>query len=229
MIRKKSAKGDLESRRSTFLTLGVVLVVGLVYLGFELYATQSRSSNLVFYEPDIPELTDEVIPTDQLKTPPPPPPQVQLELKIVKELVTDPIDLSDLFPEYTPDETIPEPVDIEFIPEPTKDDIPKSQHNVDVQPEFPGGMEGLYKFLNANLTYPKVAKELGLTGVVVVEFIIEHSGKPSNIRIVSASTGEVFNAEAIRIINEMPNWKPGMHHGKTVRTIYQLPIQFVLR
>ncbi|MDR2979744.1 MAG: energy transducer TonB [Bacteroidales bacterium] len=226
MRTKKSTKGDLESKKSTFLALGLVLAVGLVYVGMELFATQDNAPGLVLIDPGNIEIPVDVISTDQTPPPPPPPaPPVEAIISIVQRDVDMTIDIDKIFGvDINPNAAIEQYIEIEPIPEIISDDDPPIVYPTE-SPEFPGGNAALYKFLSDNLIYPKVAADLNLPGMVIVEFIIERDGKPSNVKI-NTSTAEVFNAEALRVVNAMPNWKPGKLHGKTVRTYYRLPINF---
>ncbi len=109
------------------------------------------------------------------------------------------------------------------IDEPTyKDDI---YHVVDKQPEFPGGINELYRFLNKKIKYPLSAKESGIQGRVVCQFIINQDGSIDDI-VVIKSVDPDLDLEAIRVIKTMPKWKPGKINGETVRVKYTLPILF---
>ena len=101
-------------------------------------------------------------------------------------------------------------------------------HYVDVMPEFPGGNAALYEFIKQNLTYPKSAKEQGIEGIVYVWFIVETDGSITNIKIVQG-LNEELDAEALRVVNLMPNWKPGYRGPHPIgRVPYTLPIMFKL-
>ncbi|MDL2308008.1 energy transducer TonB [Bacteroidales bacterium OttesenSCG-928-B11] len=225
MIQKKSAKGDLENRKGTFLTLGLVLVLGLVYAGLELFATQDKGPGFVMADEEvIMMMEEEVMATDQ--APPPEPPPAQQQTEAVLEIVDDDTQVEDNWDmfnqEFDENETVQDIVQVEMVEE-TVEEIPvRFAQN---PPEFPGGMEALYKFLGENLKYPQTAVDLGLEGMVIVEFVVEKDGKPSNAKI-HISSAKIFEAEALRIIGAMPKWKPAVHNGKTVRSYYQLPIQF---
>lgn len=227
MIQKKSVKGDLESKKGTFLALGLVLVLGLVYVGLELFATQDSGAAFVMADEEvITVMEDEVMATDQ--TPPPEPPPQQQQAEAIIEIVDDAIQVDDDWDfgqDFDENEAVEEYKPIELVEEVVVEEPPVryAQH----PPEFPGGTEALYKFLGENLKYPETARQLNIEGTVIVEFVVEKDGRPSNARIHFTS-GDVFNAEALRIINIMPKWKPGMHNGQTVRTYFQLPIQFKL-
>lgn len=97
----------------------------------------------------------------------------------------------------------------------------------DTDPEFVGGMEALYKYLAENIHYPKKAKSEGIQGRVFVSFVIEADGSVTNAKVVR-SIGGGCDEEALRVVEAMPKWKPGMQSGKPVRVQFNLPITFKL-
>ena len=98
----------------------------------------------------------------------------------------------------------------------------------DVLPEFPGGYAALTKYLSSNLVYPNKAKETGIQGRVMVKFVVEEDGRTSHIEIIQ-SVGGGCDEEVIRLIEQMPKWKPGKSKGKPIRCWFMLPIKFSLR
>lgn len=98
---------------------------------------------------------------------------------------------------------------------------------VEQMPAFPGGMDEMMKYLSMNVRYPEAAKKAGLQGCVVVQFVVEADGSVSNAKVVR-SVNEELDAEAVRVIEKMPKWKPGMQDGKAVRVRYNIPIAFRL-
>jgi protein TonB len=98
---------------------------------------------------------------------------------------------------------------------------------VEDKPEFPGGNEALAKFLNGNLKYPHIAKEAGIGGDVIVQFVLEKDGSIDNIKIVRGLGGGC-NEEAIRVVKMMPKWTPGKQRGRAVRITCHLLIKFYL-
>lgn len=98
---------------------------------------------------------------------------------------------------------------------------------VEQGPEFQGGETALMAYIRENLKYPAHAAKKGIQGRVSISFIIEKDGSISNIKVFSTSAEEL-NQEAIRLVNAMPRWKPGMQEGKPVRVKYVLPITFRL-
>jgi TonB family protein len=98
---------------------------------------------------------------------------------------------------------------------------------VEEMPEFPGGEDKLVEFVSKNLCYPQKAKEKGIQGRVFVGFIVEKDGSVSNVTNLR-SVDSVLDAEAMRVIQSLPKWKPGKHNGEFVRVSYQIPIVFKL-
>ena len=98
---------------------------------------------------------------------------------------------------------------------------------VEEQPMFPGGMEELMKFLQRNVRYPKEAQEQGKQGRVIVQFVVNKDGSITDAKIVK-SVDPQLDAEALRVVNAMPNWTPGKQKGKEVRAYFTLPVTFRL-
>lgn len=96
---------------------------------------------------------------------------------------------------------------------------------VEVMPEFPGGMKAWANFLTRNLNYPSAAAEVGISGKVMVSFVIEKNGEISNLKILKG-IGAGCDEEAMRVIKRSPFWKPGMQNGRAVRVAYIMPIVF---
>lgn len=100
-------------------------------------------------------------------------------------------------------------------------------HFVEVQPEFPGGMDSMYAYIVKNLKYPEKAKAEGIEGRVFVTFTIEKDGSVSNVKILRGIGGGCDEA-AKEVVEKMPKWKPGTQRGKPVRVQFNLPIKFEL-
>lgn len=96
---------------------------------------------------------------------------------------------------------------------------------VEDEPEFPGGMEAMYKFLQDNIRYPRLALENNITGKVYVAFVVETDGSITNPKILR-DIGGGCGQEAIRLVKMMPKWKPGKQRDKVVRVQYNLPVNF---
>lgn len=97
----------------------------------------------------------------------------------------------------------------------------------DVEPQFPGGKNALNQFIMDNVRYPSKAQEKGDDGTVYVEFMVSNTGQLSNIRVRRGVSKEL-DAEALRIIQLMPNWIPGELKGQPVDVRFTIPINFRL-
>jgi len=95
-------------------------------------------------------------------------------------------------------------------------------------PEFPGGMAECMKWLGANINYPETAQKNGVQGRVIVQFVVNTDGSIIEPQVARGIDPEL-DAEALRLINAMPKWKPGKQQGKAVRVKYTLPIAYRLQ
>ena len=98
----------------------------------------------------------------------------------------------------------------------------------EVLPEYPGGMEAMMKFVSENIKYPAEAHTKGIQGRVLISYVVEKDGSLSNIHVVR-SVDPLLDAEALRVANLMPKWKPGKQGGKPVRVKFVLPVTFKLQ
>jgi len=90
-------------------------------------------------------------------------------------------------------------------------------------PEFPGGAPALRSFIAENITYPKIARENGIEGTVYVKFVVNIVGKVQDAQI-ARGVDPLLDAEAIRVVNMLPDFKTGMQDGKPVDVWYFVPI-----
>lgn len=97
----------------------------------------------------------------------------------------------------------------------------------EIMPEFPGGLDSLYSFLQKELDYPKIAIDNGIQGTVLVEFVVERNGRISHAKVL-VSLFPDCDVEALRCVMSMPKWKPGYNIGKPVRCYFDLPVRFKL-
>ena len=99
---------------------------------------------------------------------------------------------------------------------------------VEQMPEFPGGMKELMTYLKDNIKYPKAAQDKKVQGRVIVQFVVEKDGTPTEFNVVR-SVDPDLDAEALRVLGGMPKWKPGMQKGQVVRVKYTVPVSFKLQ
>ena len=95
-------------------------------------------------------------------------------------------------------------------------------------PEFPGGMQECMKWLGKNINYPAEAKEKGTQGRVIIQFVVEKDGSITEAK-VARGVDPLLDAEALRVINSSPKWKPGKQGGQPVRVKYTIPVAFRLQ
>ena len=102
---------------------------------------------------------------------------------------------------------------------------PKVFDTVEQMPEYPGGMQAMIEFLQANMKYPEDAAKQKVEGRGMVQFVVETDGSVTDVHVAK----QVFpslDAEAIRVVQAMPKWTPGKDKGRVVRVKYNLPIVF---
>ena len=92
-------------------------------------------------------------------------------------------------------------------------------------PEFPGGTDSLYKFLESNLTYPEDAKKDSIQGRVICRFTIDTDGSVTDIQVLR-SVHPSLDTEAVRVISAMPKWVPAEIDGKKIKRKETFPIVF---
>jgi len=94
-------------------------------------------------------------------------------------------------------------------------------------PSFRGGQEALKEYLRANVHYPESLAETCVQGRVVVSFVVEKDGSISEPKVVK-SLDPALDAEALRVVSNMPKWIPGKEFGQSIRVKYYIPVSFRL-
>lgn len=100
--------------------------------------------------------------------------------------------------------------------------------SVQEQPEFPGGIEAMYKYLGKNTKYPQMETDAGIQGKVYVEFVVSNDGSIKDVTL-KRGVSPGLDKEALRVVKGMPKWSPGKMNGKPVKVRYILPVNFILR
>jgi protein TonB len=107
--------------------------------------------------------------------------------------------------------------------------LPAPYEVVENQAAFPGGMDKFYRYVSNEFQYPLRCMEEGISGYVMMRFVVEVDGHISNIKVVEQTEAcPEFAQEAIRVLKTSKRWNPAMNNGKAVRCYYQLPISFQL-
>jgi len=95
-------------------------------------------------------------------------------------------------------------------------------------PEFPEGETALFKFIGAIIRYPNIAQDSAVQGTVYITFVVGKDGAVENVKVLRGIHYSL-DEESLRVVSNMPAWKPGMYMGEPVRTSYNLPMRFTLR
>ncbi len=123
------------------------------------------------------------------------------------------------------------------LPESFPQEGKKVYKKVDKEPQFPGGKNALYKFMQSSITYPKNAVKSGVTGMIIVNFVINKNGVVSDVTVAKAkfsspnaekTVQKELIMEAINVVSSMPVWKPGVKDGKNVNVEMSIPVKFAL-
>lgn len=230
---KKSAKADLDGRRTQGFFLGVVLVLAVLFVALEYDWTAGDDD----YDPEaleniVKEIDLEALKEEEriplIKEPVVERPQSAEEFNVVEE--EPQVELED---EIAPPETDVElkTVDeVEDAEQPTVLDMENNPLNfrvVEELPEFPGGAVELMKWLTKNLKYPTSAQQRKVQGKVVAQFIVNIDGSISNIELLT-HVDPSLDREALRVVRLMPKWKAGKQDAKPCRTQVCIPIVFKL-
>jgi TonB family protein len=99
---------------------------------------------------------------------------------------------------------------------------------VEEMPMFPGGEQAMISWISSNIIYPAEAVKAGIQGIVPVHFMVTGNGKVKYVR-VSKSVNHFLDAEAVKVISTMPDWKPGRQNGKPVDVDFTVPVEFKLK
>ena len=168
--------------------------------------------------------------------PPPPPADVVQQQKYVPPVVVDSIKPEDVSQLMTADQAQVEVKNEEVVEvvETVKEEVQEADPEatpfvvVEEMPMFPGGDAELLKYISENTIYPEVAKENNIQGRVIVRFCVTSKGGVSQVSILKGVDPEL-DAEAIRVVNTLPTFKPGKQGGKPVPVWYMVPITFTLK
>jgi len=224
MEKKKTNKANLESKKSFFFQTGLVMALIFVLAAFEWKTFEKRDFLLV--DPiRIIEIETIINTKDELVKPEPPKPQTKELIEVddnTKDTNESDLDLEfdeNYYYNYT--FTKPEIIDEQFV------DGGDPFIWVEEMPEFPGGEAELYGFLKRNTQYPRMAVEVGIQGTVFVTFVVEKDGSITGVNLLKGIGGGC-DEEAIRVVRNMPKWKPGKQRTIPVRVQYNLPIKFIL-
>lgn len=224
MEKKKSARSNLEPKRMLFLEMGLIIVLAMVLYAFEYksYDAVNYSTADLYGDKTPDDLTPITVQKERPLPPKPIPPSLNLNIVDDKVEVINTIDIVDIFDDGAPIDDYVYKEDIVDIPE----DVPFVR--VENMPEFKGGLKAMYAFINSIIEYPRLAKEIGISGRVFLSFVVERDGSITDVQI-TRGIGGGCDEEAVRVIKAMPNWNPGKQRENPVRVQYQMAIKFSLQ
>lgn len=222
---KKSVKADLERKKPVFLQVGLVLALSLALLGFEYksYDKVVEEDTTATHQ----EVIDEIVIQTKQEAKPETPPPAQLQTTLI-QIVDNSVQVNtDL--EVSQEDDGSQNKEYQEIVEtaPVEAEEAEIFTVVEESPEYPGGDEARMKYLRDNLKYPQLARESGIDGTVYIEFVVETNGNITKATI-KRDIGGGCGDEALRVVKNMPKWKPGKQRNKPVRTQFVLPIKFIL-
>ena len=124
--------------------------------------------------------------------------------------------------------TLKEEVVVEKPVEKPKEVKEEVFRSVEQMPQFPGGEAALMKYLQSHINYPPMAAENNVQGKVVVQFVVDKTGKVGEVKVVR-SVDKDLDREAVRVCKSLPKFTPGRQNGQAVSVWYTLPVTFKLQ
>ena len=221
---KKYSKPEVKNNRVGFFLVGLSLAMLLVFGAFSytVYEKKVQKLDNVVIDEDLVVMENTV----QEKKPPPPPPPPELEV------VEDDEEIEEEQPEFEETE-IDQDTEMDEYEAEEEEEEPEETNEVfeifDVSEKatFPGGEEGLQRYLAENTTFPAMALENDQQGTVNVMFVVDKQGRVKNIQILGAKKGFGLEDEAIRVIKSTSGmWKPAKQRDKAVNMRFRIPVKF---
>ena len=197
---KKSPKADLQNKRGLLLEIGLIIALGGVIAAFAWTPKEQKIEKL---DLNIAPVEEEI-----------------MEIKVVTNdtKITTNVD----FAEFEDDVEIVQQVAVE------EEEIVEEQPFLvaETMPSFQGGsLNDFRNWVQSKVRYPAIAQENGISGKVVLTFVIEKDGRLTNIQVLQ-TPDRSLSEEAIRVLQQSPKWSPGKQRNQPVRVRYTLPVEF---
>ncbi len=220
---KKNPKVDVQNKRFMLLEIGLavsllVVIAAFLYTPRE-YKIEQVEQVVTVVEEEITEITRQ----DQK----PPEPPKRTEITVITDILNivtndEKIETSVDFAEFAEDVEIIQQVAVDE--ENIEDDQPFVK--VEQMPSFMGGdLMTFRNWVQSKVRYPQIAQENGISGRVLLMFVIERDGALTNIQVLQTPDSSLSD-EAVRILKTSPKWTPGKQRNQSVRVKYTLPIDF---
>ena len=234
---KKTAAAMLENKRTTYFLLGLIFVLTLFVVALEYTARDTIDVEGNLLPDEMAQDLEMVAAVDQrdMITAAPLPKQetVSEEIREVQDDAgtEDHNEMKEAVNVHALDESEVQQEDVSMVEAPpvvaTEEDNPLNFRVVEQLPEFPGGMSMFVQWLTKRLQYPAFAKQQRIQGKVVVSFIVNKDGSTTDMKVIKTAD-PILDREALRVLRNMPQWKPGKDKGKPCRTLVSIPIVFKL-
>ncbi|RKX17638.1 MAG: energy transducer TonB [Candidatus Zixiibacteriota bacterium] len=227
MEAKKSPKKDLERRRFYLLEIGMILSLTFVFTAFQ-YRTTGVNDNTLGTISGV-SLDDELIPITRQEQKIKEPPKIKIKIitkieQVKNDTKLDDSQNDDYWNFIDDDSGLDSLYDLSGNEDNVDDDIVYVPWMLNDQPKFNGNINEYYQ---KNIKYPQDALQNNIEGTVWVDFVIEKDGSISNVTIFR-SVSPQLDAEAKRVVSNMPKWTPGKQMKKPVRVKFRQPIKFAL-
>ncbi|MFI3269822.1 MAG: TonB family protein [Rikenellaceae bacterium] len=224
---KKNPKADLKKYRGLLLEIGLILSLILVIAAFTYTPKEVRIEKVEMEYAPVEEQITEITRQD-LKVPPPP---KKVEVKVITDLLQ--VVTNDTKVEMDVDFTeFDEDVEVVASSVGTRQEVIEDDQPflfAETMPSFNGGDLGTFrKWVMERIQYPQIAAENGISGRVIVTFVIEKDGSLTNIEVL-LTPDRSLSDEASRILKMSPKWTPAMQRNQPVRLKFTLPVEFSIQ
>ena len=221
---KKSPKADLQNKRGLLLEIGLIVALALVIWAFawtpEERVVEKLDLNAAPVEQEIVEITRQ-----EEQKPQEPPKKTEITvitdmLEVVKNDTKITTEFN--FADFVEDVEIVQQVAVEE--EVIEEEPPFLV--AETMPSFQGGdLNAFRNWVQSKVRYPAIAQENGISGRVVLTFVIEKDGRLTNIQVLQ-TPDRSLSEEAVRVLQQSPKWSPGKQRNQPVRVKYTLPVDF---
>ena len=220
---KKNPKVDVENKRVMLLEIGLAVALLAVIAVFLYTPREYRVEQVDMQQAVVEEEITEITRQDQK----PPEPPKRTEITVITDILNivtndEKISTNVDFAEFAEDVEIVQQVAVEE--ENLEDDQPFVK--VEQMPSFMGGdLLTFRNWVQSKVRFPQIAQENGISGRVLLMFVIERDGTLTNIQVLQTPDSSLSD-EAIRVLKTSPKWTPGKQRNQSVRVKYTLPIDF---
>ena len=220
---KKNPNVDVQNKRVLLLEIGLAVALLIVIAAFLYTPREYKIEQIEMQAAVVEEEITEITRQDQK----PPEPPKRTEITVITDILNivtndEKIETSVDFAEFAEDVEIIQQVAVEE--ETIEDDQPFVK--VEQMPSFMGGdLMTFRNWVQSKVRYPQIAQENGISGQVLLTFVVERDGTLTNIQVLMTPDSSLSD-EAVRVLKTSPKWTPGKQRNQAVRVKYTLPVVF---